>query len=321
MPVPRIGLRVFTLLWLLPTVLAGADVIPLPAGEPRRALVTPRGLLVGTDAGLFQREGASWSLALTRGGVRDLARGPDATWIATPRGLFVWPDRSARPLPVSLGAGARVEAVAVDSRGRVYAGTAVGLFVRDPQSSVFVRAHALPAGEVLAVAVGGDTVWVAVRGRIFRSNGEGSFAEALHELQEGWHELRAVGELEDGALLAVPRGVWRLRGTRAERFALGIGELHALVRRGEQLWLAGERGVFSLPLPALGVASPERVAGGRSVALLAQGDRLLSLSSRGLIALAPGSHVASPAGLRDPGRRLGFGPPVLHRAVLRQQCL
>ena len=64
----------------------------LPPGAPARVLATPDGLLLGSDEGLYRLKSGGWTLLMTRGGVVDLARAPDGTWIASGAGLYWWPD-------------------------------------------------------------------------------------------------------------------------------------------------------------------------------------------------------------------------------------
>lgn len=304
---------------------AASALVSLPSGEPVRMLLAPRGLLLGSDAGLYQLQGMSWSLSFARGAVRDLARGPAATWIATRRGLFVWPDDGSAPLPVGLGAGARVRSVAVDSRGAVYAGTEVGLFVREPDGEQFRRTHDLPAGEVLAVRSAGQAVFVATPGRIWsRASGE-RFRVRLRSLKEGWYELVAATITESGPLLAVPRGLWQLseRNSGVRRLELATGELRAAAVHSKELWLASARGLYVLPLARLASAPPELVQGGEAIDLVGDRGRLLVALGRELIAVSRASTVAPPSSrsFAAESRRPRPDLPVLQRAVLRYQGL
>lgn len=292
----------------------------LPPGSPVRLLPTPRGVLLGSDRGLYRREDAGWALVMGRGGVRDLARGTRETWIAAGAGLFVWPDHSAVPVPVGLGAGARVGSVAVDGEGRVFAGTEVGLFAREPGARTFRRDHALPAGTVAGVRAAGGSVWAATRGRLWVREAGGRFEPRLRRLAEGWWELRGAAETADEVWLAVPRGLWRVGPAGPRALELPLGELRALLITGEVAWVASERGLFGLTLASTAApAVPE--LGGDAFDLALDGDRLLVALERGLLAVplarAATPLIAEPGGSDLPALEL----PVLHRAVLAYQGL
>ena len=315
---------------LLATLVALAGVLQLaeperlaglPPGAPVRLLPTPQGVLLGSDAGLYRLGASGWQLVLTRGGVRDLARGPHETIIATGAGLFAWADDSDVPLPLGLGAGARVAAVAVAADGRILAGSAVGLFSRAPGAGVFRRELGLPAGAVIGVRTVGEQVWVAMRGTLWLAQSGGAFAPRLRRLEEGWWELRGAIALHDDVLLVVPKGLWRIPGDggEAEALSLGAGDVRAAVSAGEFAVVASERGL--LPLRGVPDARAAAAAISRDAFDVArEADRLLVVSARGVesIALRPA-----------PGPALAVDPPGvapaelarLHAAVLGYQGL
>lgn len=304
------------LLLTLVTALAAAPAVwlagPVP-GAPTRLLATPDGLLAGSDSGLYRLGDAGWTLLLTRGGVRDLARTDAATLVATGAGLFEWRDGSAAPVPVGLGAGARVQSVAVDGSGRVWVGTEVGLFVRE-RGARFRRELSLPAGAVERVRVAGDQVWVAARAALWRRTAGGVFESQLRRLDPGWWELVDVLIDGDAVLLAVPRGVWRVDSRGAEALDLGIGSVRALRRTDGRQWIAAERGLFQLA----GGRPDASALSGEVFDIAVEGARLVAALDRGIAAVALDEPPAA-VGLRLPPRDLDL--PALQRAVLSYQGL
>ena len=293
----------------------------LPPGAPVRLLPTPRGLLLGSDAGLYRLGPGGWQLVLTRGGVRDLARGPHETVIATGAGLFAWADDSDVPLPLGLGAGARVAAVAVAADGRILAGSAVGLFSRAPGAGSFRRELGLPAGAVAGVRALGEQVWVATRGTLWLAQSGGEFAPRLRRLEEGWWELRGAIALHGDVLLVVPKGLWRIPGAGGEALALplGAGDLRAAVAAGDLAVVASERGL----LPLRGVSNLRAAAAviaSDTFDVARDTDRLLVVSARGVesIALRP---APAPALAVDRPRAAPAELARLHAAVLGYQGL
>lgn len=290
----------------------------LPPGEPVRVVETPAGLLLGSDAGLYRLGRAGWRLVLTRGGVRDLARGSGETFIATAAGLFVWPDRSEVPRPVGLGAGARVLAVSVSADGRVWVGTEVGLFSRAPREQAFLREIGLPAGAVHGVRAVGDDVFAATRGRLWHRPPGGEFEARLRRLSDGWWELRGAVAAGDTILLAVPRGLWRVGPSDDEATDPGLGELYAIAASDGTGFVASDRGVFPVALDDVNAAPGAGVVNAAAFDVTLAGSRVLVASAAGVeaIPLASGPAVRlSATPVRSPAL------PELHRAVLAYQGL
>ena len=290
----------------------------LPPGVPTRVLETPRGLLLGSDAGLYRLGRAGWRLVLTRGGVRDLARGADETFIATGAGLFVWPDGSEVPRPVGLGAGARVLAVAVDAAGRVWAGTEVGLFSRAPGAPTFRREIGLPAGAVPGVRAVGDDVFAATYGRLWHRRPGGDFEARLRRLRDGWWELRGAVAVADAILLAVPRGLWRMGAGDDEAIDPGLGELFAIAASDDTGFVASDRGVFPVSLQDATVVTGAGLVNAAAFDVALAGSRVLVVSAAGVEAIPLARRAAvrlSAPAARSPAL------PDLHRAVLAYQGL
>ena len=309
--------------WLAATLsLRTAGVVwlaSLPPGLPSRLLQTPDGLLLGSDAGLYRLESGGWRLLLTRGGVVDLARGRDETWIASRGGLYLWPDGAESARLLRLGAGARVHAVAVAADARVFVATSVGLYLRAPGRRSFRRVTDLPAGAVQSVRVAGEYVWVAARGVLWRGSAATGFAPRLRSLQAGWWELRAALPDGEDTLLLVPEGVWRVGAGRERALELGLGELRDMIAVERTAWVASERGLFPLPLD--GLEASAQAAHAADAFDIALGDGRLLVAARGGVVALPLERELPHVALADPGRPPVLDLPVLHRAVLRHQGL
>ena len=292
----------------------------LPPGAPARVLATPDGLLLGSDAGLYRLGSGGWTLLMTRGGVVDLARAPDGTWIASGAGLYWWPDGAGAARPLHLGAGASLSAVDVDERGGVWVATEAGLFSRAPGARDFRRVTDLPAGEVTAVRVAGETVWAAMRGVVWMRESGARFVPRLRRLEGGWWELRSAVALVDEVLLLMPRGVWRVGSDGEVAVELGLGELRDGVSAEGTLWVASERGLFPLRSDRLGAGVPTSAVSGAAFDVSLVDGRLL-VAARGGVAELLFGPPAPIVALAEAPERPSLDLPVLHRAVLRQQGL
>lgn len=273
-----------------------------PPAPPTSVALHRDEVVVGTQAGLYRKDSGGWSLVLTRGGVRDLARSDERLLIATAAGLYAWEGAVDRPARIPLGAGARVSSVASDSERNEWVATEAGLFRRAAGSPVFRRETSLPPGAVAAVRASSSRVWIGMGGAVWQrpQRREGAaFERALRGLAEGWWELRGVVELEDGALLCVPRGLWRLDGGSPRRIELGIGELRAMVRVGSTLWVASSRGAYPFSLDLLESQAPEAVLHADAVDLLRVDDRLLVATRNGVASLSLGVDRSSALALRS----------------------
>lgn len=308
------------------TALLAALGLPAPAwlaGLPTGRIVAlgerAGRVLAGTESGLYLENGEGWSLVHTRGGVRDIASGPDGTWIAAGVGLYVWPRESARPRLMRIAAGASVNGVDVDSSGTVWVATEVGLFSRPAGAAGFERAPGLPAGSVRSVRANDAThaVWIAgPGGAVHVRRGGGAFEVALAAADPGWWELLDVVASGPATLVCVPRGLWLFEQGVPRRIELGIGTLAGMARLGDDVWLAAERGAFRIPVGAVGLSgAPQAALAGPALDLVAGGTRLVVATRRGVAALAESARGAV-AELRSAGRGR---PPIdrIHRAVLR----
>jgi hypothetical protein len=283
-------------------------------------LPTPDGVLLGSDSGLYRLRDRGWQRVLARGAVRDLARAPGETLIATAAGLYGWADGAQAPRSLGLGAGARVTSVAVADDGRIFVGTQVGLFSRGPDESGFARELGLPAGAVVGVRSAGGRTWAASSGQIWVRDARGEFVPEVRGSRDGWWELRGAVALGRDVLLTVPRGVWRVGPSGAQAYELGADELRGVAVAGGTGFFASDRGVLPLDLAELGSSSAAEPLGGDSFDVASEPDRVLLISDRGLAAI-PLVHRRELA-LRelpslDPSRDLAL----LHRAVLRYQGL
>lgn len=274
-------------------------VAPAPgmAGASRAVLAQWGGTLVaGTESGLFLDSPAGWLRQSVRGGVQDLAQGPEGLWIAAQGVLYRWPRGAQAPRAVPVAAGASVRSLAVGDSGEIWAATDVGLFRRAPGAR-FEREASIPAGRVAVVRTSGDEVWASARGRIWRRRALSRFEEIVRARDPGRWMLVAVGRLPGGdRLLAVPEGLWRLRPAGDfEWISVRDRALTGLVVSGGALWLAGAQGLTRYAL----VGEPAAGLGG-----LAAPVRILD---RPALALQHGTHslrVATPTGVLqlDPER-------------------
>ena len=284
-----------------------------PPGVVTALAVREDAWVVGTDLGLFVREDGVWRRFLARGGVLDVARSPDALWIATAGGLYAWPDAESEPRRVALGAGAYVRSVAVDGRGGVWVASQAGLFRRDPGEAAFEREIGIPPGEVHAVRAAGGQLWIAMRESLWRGE-RGSFVRELVSVEEGWWELRGAVEVEGEIWLCVPRGLWRMRRPSPQRLDPGLGELHAAAVRSGELWLASQRGVFRFAAGAIGPARGRNVLAGSARRLAVVPDALLAAGERGIARLETVAPAAAATGAAQVPDEPGIGR--VQRAVL-----
>jgi hypothetical protein len=284
-------------LWLslgLPIWLAGA-----PPGTPT-ALASHEGrVLLGTERGLYAWEGTGWSLALTRGGVRDLAVGPRGAIIATARGLYAWEPGQAAPLPEALGAGARVRAVAVAADGTEWVGTEVGLFERAPGAAEFRRDVTLPSSDVTGVRTAGDALFVATRAALWMRRGGASFEPVVRGQTEGWWELCGAERIGERTLLCVPEGLWVLSDRAAPaRQRLNVGALRRLAAGPRGLFVASERGLFELAGDPPELRTKPAGVDTETYALAAGADEILVATATGVARVPFGGAVPRELPLR-----------------------
>ncbi len=267
-------------LLLLPVWLAA----PSPAAPTSVAIHDER-LLLGTERGLYQNGTDGWALILTRGGVRDLASANGNLLIATGAGLYHWRSGADRPAKISLGAGARIRAVASDRLDTEWVAAESGLYTRVRGAASFRRERSLPTGIVASVRTSPAGVWVAMQGAIWRRGRGQVFERVLRGLEAGWWELRGAVDVGEDSLLCVPRGLWRIDAAGARRLELGVGELRGIVRAGSTLWVASERGAYPIALSALERGVPQPAVHADAVALVRSGDRLVVATRRGVASL------------------------------------
>jgi hypothetical protein len=288
-----------------------------PPGLPTALAVRQDRVLLGTERGLYFEGGSGWQLVLTRGGVRDLAPAPLGTLIATAAGLYEWPAEASRPRALPLGAGARVNAVTVDSQGAAWVASEVGLFVRGARERAFRRETGIPAGAVHSVRALRQDVWVATRGSVWLKDQAGTFEPRLRGLDTGWWEVRGAVRISSGVVLAVPQGIWLLpdASLSARAIELGVGELRGIAQARDQLWVASERGVHVLGVEALERSASRRALDIEALGVL-QASRGLLVATRRGVAVLP----LTPPGGALPGLTEGglSGPDIrtIQRAVL-----
>jgi ligand-binding sensor domain-containing protein len=290
--------------------------LPAPPPGLPTALVEREGrVLLGTDRGLYREDESGWALVLTRGGVRDVAPGANELLVATAAGLYAWSAGAAEPVPVRLGAGARVHSVAVDARGTGWAGSEVGLFARPAGERAFERDPSVPAGEVFGVRAAGDDVWSASRGVLRVRRAQGPFEIALQQLDEGWWELRDAVQTSLGTVLAVPRGLW-LVAAEPRRMELGVGDVSGLLLEGDVLWVAASHGLYRVPVGRLEERALEATlpTGAADVALGA--GRLLAATRRGVASFARTGAAPAVSGFERSAPRAGE-IELVQRAALR----
>jgi hypothetical protein len=271
-------------------------------------------VIAGSPLGLFAWGAAGWERTPVAGAVFDLAAAPDGLWIATNRALWFWEPRG-EPREVPLGAGARLRGVAVDALGQVWVASESGLFVRRAGEDDFERDSSLPPGDVLALRAAGTAIFAARSNALWMRRRDRFEALAIG-LGEGWWELRAAATWRGAVYLAVPQGLWRVAADSAERIDPGLGELRDVQAAESGLWLATSRGVWRFeapPSPALTL--PDPVLDASTTRLLAQGERLLAATDRGVAALGAPDLAARGAA---PASRPAAAPDVaaVHAAAL-----
>ncbi len=277
---------------LLPNWLGAA-----PPGLPTKLAATSGGLLLGTDAGLYERRGdaRAWRLVLARDAVRDLAVTQTGALVASGGGLFEWNADRSDAREISLGAGADVRGLAIDARGTAWIATAAGLYRRDVGAREFAREPGLPAGEVGAVASSGEDLWLAIDGALWAGSAGREFAQRVSGLEPGWWELCGAVATADATLLCVPSGVLRVSGAGARRIELGAGRLFALAHAQGRLFAAAEGGVYALDDQVTGAADRQALSV-PSYGLAVAGDDLLVATERGIasFSLAARASAAPP---------------------------
>ena len=240
-------------------------------------------------------------------------RAPDALWIATAKGLYIWRENGSAPQPVALGAGARVSSVAVDAAGGVWVASEVGLFRSAPGGSEFEREIAIPPGPVHAVRAAGGQLWIAMRESLWRGV-RGSFERQVVSVEEGWWELRGAVEIDGEVWLCVPRGLWRMAKPSPRRIDPGLGEIHALALHSGKLWLASHRGVFRYDPGTIGSSQGRNMLAGPARRLAGLADALLVAGERGVARLVTETPVGGPPSVAPAGRQPDIGR--VQRAVL-----
>lgn len=259
-----------------------------PPALPTQLVAGQRGLLLGTDAGLYERRGdaRAWRLVLARDAVQALVPTEMGALVASGGGLFEWSAERAEARELSLGAGAEARGVAVDAGGTAWIATAAGLYRRDAGTRDFAREPGVPAGEVSAVASAGDELWLAIGGALWSGSRARGFAQRMSGLEDGWWELCGAVAAPGATLLCVPGGVWRVTPDGARRIELGAGRLFALAHAGGRVFAAGEGGLYAFAddEPAAGAARQELSVPAYGLAVA--NDALLVATERGIAAFA-----------------------------------
>jgi hypothetical protein len=286
----RLGLVWFSL--GLPVWLAGA-----PPGTPTALVEFAGRPLVGTERGLYAWDGGAWSLALTRGGVRDLAVGPRGALVATARGLYAWSPGEPAPRHVALAAGARVRGVTVADDGSEWVATEVGAFERAVSRPQFERDASLPPIDVVAIRAVPGEIWASTRAALWVRRGSGGFEPALRGLAEGWFELCGAARHGETTLLCVPEGLWRIGAGEPRREQPALGALRRLMAGRNGSWLASERGVYALAADARGA---ERAPlEGNAFALAPAADGIWVATATGVARLPVGAPAAAGVPTRE----------------------
>jgi hypothetical protein len=265
-----------------------------PPGLPTKLAAAPGALLLGTDAGLYERRGDArgWRLVLARDAVRDLAATRTGALVASGGGLFEWDAERSDAREISLGAGADVRGLAIDARGTAWIATAAGLYRRAAGAREFARESGLPAGEVGAVATSGQDLWLAIDGALWSGAPGRGFAQRVSGLEEGWWELCGAVSTPDATLLCVPGGVLRVSAAGTRRIELGGGRLFALARAEGRLYAAAEGGVYVLDDAGAGVSDRQTLSV-PAYGLAVAGEELLVATERGIAAFALAAHGAA----------------------------
>jgi hypothetical protein len=219
---------------------------------------------------------------------------------------------------ISLGAGARARELAVHESGAVWVATDAGLYARRPEASAFALDTGLPAGGVHAVRSAGSSVWLSREGEIWLRGSDGAWNAHVRGLAAGWWELVGAAPIEDGVLLAVPRGLWRVRGESIQRFDHGPGDLRALALSGRAVWLASKRGLLRTGLEELDRGVPEVVIESEAFDTVESAGELLVMTRNGVARLRPPA-AATRAPLAY--RRATTDPLEVQRAVVAYQGL
>jgi len=309
--------------------LAATWITTPPPGVVSGLALHADSLFAGTDVGLFRSGATGWERAPFPGAVLALARDSQGIWAATPGLLWFWDGRSD-PRSASLGVGARLRGVSVDSSEQVWAASEAGLFVRRTGRAGFERDATLPPGDVLAVRAAGPRVFAARSGALWRLR-RGRFERLVAGLGEGWWELSAAVELGDRSYLAVPRGLWRVGPDGAERIDPGlVGEVHDVRASKGALLLASSRGVWRIAEPEGVDPDPVALLDANAERLLEVGDQIWAATDRGLARLsdpraplvhvpaARGEPVASIAAVRSAALEyLDLAPSALRRVEAR----
>ena len=265
-----------------------------PPGLPTMLAAAPGALLLGTDAGLYERRGdaRAWRLVLARDEVRGLAATPSGALVASGGGLFEWNADGQGARELSLGAGADVRGLAIDARGTAWIATAAGLYRRAAGAREFAREPGLPAGEVGAVASSGEDLWLAIDGALWSGSPGRGFAQRVSGLEEGWWQLCGAVATPDATLLCVPAGVLRVSASGTRRIELGAGRLFALARADDRLFAAAEGGVYALDDTAAGVADRQALSV-PSYGLAVAGGELLVATERGIAAFSLAARASA----------------------------
>lgn len=245
----------------------GGFTTPLPPGEgpPPEAGMGSGGL---PDDPYFRAQSGTLTLdrAMRRWPISSVARGerPGEYWIATEGGnLFHYSDfvGGAEQIVYGLvtrGAGAVLpgpDGVWFGGDGR---GPRRGIARSDPGLRRWEqwesRFDGAPAGRVYDLASAHGGLWVAAEDGLYRWSGDRGWARLL--------EGEGVPSADTRTVLPVPGGLWVGTRTGARFFSadglatgptvLPAARIHALARRSDTLWIAGDAGLAVAPLDVAG---------------------------------------------------------------------
>ncbi|MEE8558048.1 MAG: hypothetical protein V3T14_09205 [Myxococcota bacterium] len=230
-------------LLLLSAVLTHAT--PVLPGTPAALSVLGARHWVGTERGLFRSGPLGFEPVFTREPVLDLAGAPDGSLVfATQNGVYEWREGGSPPVTRLLVLPARVRGIAVDGDGTVWVATAQGLLRRNSGQTLFDRRPELGARDVHSVRAIESEIWAATPGILWVGDRSRPFARVRSGIPRGWWELADAARVGSETFLAVPAGLWRVKGVQLEPIGAGPGASRALASHDGRLWLATDRGVY-----------------------------------------------------------------------------
>ena len=161
---------------------------------------------LGTASGLARRRAQGWSLAEGGMAVWSLCQAKDGTlWLGTDRRVVPWRgDQVGQPPQASLTTNSRVNALAIDAEGILWAATRGGLFrLRDGETDHFTLADGLPSNDVRAVLLAeGGILFAGTTQGLARINTKRLAGRGLppRVTIQFWSSQRMLDRSQDGTL-------------------------------------------------------------------------------------------------------------------------